>query len=151
METLEQHRVIEPNAKLFLKWMRERGGVAVWGCLDLSDPSKTWSSPVNNEDGTPKTKPHWAATTEPIRIITDMDEILVDTPREVKRFHVAIRQGSQGLSFKLTDGSSRKLRAAVDKAGEGAWYEFDYGSQEAVILVPDKSITLREWSGNRQG
>ena len=148
--TIEKHRVIEPNAPRFVDWMRNRGGIAVWGCLDLSDPSKTWSTPANQIDGKPTTKPHWSATNNPIRIITDWDEIVVDTPKEVKRFHVAIRRGSQGLSFKLTDGSSAKLRNACEKAGDGSWYEFDYQSQEAVILVPGASMTLKEWA-NKYG
>jgi hypothetical protein len=143
--TIEKHRVIAENAPLFLKWIRERGGIAVWGCLDLSDPGKTWSSPIYMEDGTPHPKPHYYATTEPIRIITDPAEILVDVPKEVKRFHIAIRMGAQGFKVKLTDASTRKVRAAVEKAGEGAWYQFDYETQEAVIYKPEGSITLDQW------
>lgn len=144
--TIEKHRVIEPNAATFLKWVRERGGIAVWGCVDLSDPGKTWSTPLNGTDGTPTAKPHYAATAAPIRVITDLNEILVDTPREVKRFHIAVRMGSQGFKVKVTDGGTRRIRAAIAKAGADAWYEFDYSTQEAVIYVPGQSITLLEWS-----
>jgi hypothetical protein len=45
----------------------------------------------------------------------------------------------------LTDGSQRRLEKKLDKAGEGATYQFDYWSQEAVILVPDKTISLKQW------
>lgn len=146
MVTTEKHRVIESNAALMLKWIRERGGVAIWGCLDLSNCGQTWSTPISDSEGNAATKPHWSATDTPIRIITNAVDILVDTPREVKRFHVAIRRGSQGLSLKVTDGGTRRIRAAVDKAGPEAWHEFDYGSQEAVILVPGATMSLDEWA-----
>lgn len=142
METTEKHRVIESNAKLFLRWIREREGIAVWGCLNLADPAKTWSTPVKQESGEFTPKPHWSATNEPIRVITDMDEILVDTPKEVKRFHIALRR--TGFAIKLTDGSSNRVRKAVAAAGEDAWYEFD--GDDAVILVPGQTMTLREWA-----
>jgi hypothetical protein len=63
----------------------------------------------------------------------------------VKRFRVAVRRGAQGLNLKLTIHSGERLRREVEKAGEGAWYQFDYERQEAVILVPDKTVPLSEW------
>lgn len=70
---------------------------------------------------------------------------MVAIDREVKRFHVAIRMGSQGFSMKCTDGASRRIRSAVAKAGEGAYHVFDYTTQEAVIMAPEKVIPLPEW------
>jgi hypothetical protein len=62
--------------------------------------------------------------------------------------------GSQGLSIKVTDGGTRRIRAAVAKAKEqygDAWYEFDYGNYEnAVILAPDKSISLKNFIESTQ-
>jgi hypothetical protein len=58
--------------------------------------------------------------------------------KEVKRFRVGIRMGSQGLRVKVTDGGSRRIRREVAKAGAGATYTFDYMTQEAVILVPEE-------------
>ncbi len=141
--------MMEQNAPLILTWMRKRGGVAVWGSLNLSDPGKTWTTPVRAEDGTPAPKPHWGATNEPLRVITDMDNILVDTPKEVKRFHVAVRTGAQGMSLKVSDGGSRRIKKEVAKAGEEAWYEFDYDTQEAVVYVPDATETLQAWAGRK--
>jgi hypothetical protein len=66
------------------------------------------------------------------------------TWKEVRRFRVGVRRGD-GLSFKLTDGATRKLRAAVANAGELATYRFDYEMQEAVVLVPDKTVPLNQW------
>ena len=103
------------------------------------------SSPALSLGGQPTPKPHWKVASEPSRIITDASEIDVVTWKEVKRFHVGVRRGD-GLSFKLTGGATRKVRAAVAKAGDGATYHFDYDAQEAVIVVPDKVVPLNLWS-----
>ena len=51
------------------------------------------------------------------------------------------------MTMKLTDGATRRVRRAVAAAGKDAWYAFDYGTQEAVILVPaNKPVTLTEWA-----
>lgn len=141
---MERHKCEASNARLFLSWIKERGGVAIWGCLDLSNAGMSWSAPVTSGDGTSPGKPHWSATNEPVRVITDPAEIDVDTPKEVRRIRVAVRHGS-GMRLDLTPASTRKVHAAVDKAGDGAWYAFDYWTQEAVIYVPDKTVTLDEW------
>jgi len=46
---------------------------------------------------------------------------------------------------KLTSGGTRKVKAAVAKAGDAAWYDFDYSTQEAVILVPETSVLLSDF------
>jgi hypothetical protein len=150
-EVAEKHTVLPENASTFKNWLANRGGIAIWGCLDLGNTGQTWSTPALT-DGQPTMKPHWSATDKPIRLITDPDEIEVRVPREVMRFHVAVRTGSQGLSLKVTDGSGRRIRKALQTTNrnlgtEDAWYEFDYLTQEAVIYVPDKKIPLSEWTG----
>ena len=144
----EKHHCIAANAGKFRQWIASRGGVAVWESVDLSDPLKSWSTPAKTPGGEDTPKPIRKAADRPARIITREEDIIVDVPKEVKRFHVAVRMGSQGMSLKLTDGSSRKVRAAVAKAKEAygdAWYEFDYDMQEAVIYAPDKSVPLSQW------
>lgn len=59
---------------------------------------------------------------------------------EVKRFHIGLRMGSQGLIVKVTDGGTRRIRHEVAKAGDGAYYTFDYGTQEAVIMRPAPKV-----------
>jgi hypothetical protein len=142
-KTLEKHVVAPENAAM-LK-LETRGGIAIWGSVDLSNPGASWSTPRLNKDGKPSEKPTWQAGNEPIRIITDPAEIEVHVPKEVKRFKIATRMGSQGLSIKLTDVSSAKLRKAVAKLGDDAWYEFDYDTREAVIYLPDAKVPLMEW------
>ena len=132
------------------EWLRERGGLLIWRSVDLSDPGRTMTTPYKGPNGEVVGKPHWSVANEPERHITDAKEVRVAWDREVKRFHVAVRRGAQGLMLKLTDGSSRKVRKEVEKAGEGAYYEFDYGTQEAVIMAPTEVIELGEWE-RRQG
>lgn len=142
---LAPHPIDPSNVDKIRMWLAERGGLALWRSINFSNIGASWTTPVNDEDGNPKGKPTWEAANEPERIITDPAEVVVAVPKEVKRFHVAIRQGSQGMTMKLTDGATRRVRAAVAKAGEGAWYEFDYGMQDAVIYVADKTVPLTEW------
>lgn len=132
----EKLQIRPEQAARFREWLRDRGGIAVWRSANLANPGASWSTPALQPDGTPTPRPTWEAEDRPSRIITDPAEVEVVEPKEVKRFYVAVRRGSQGLSLKLTDGASRKVRAAVEKAGPEAWYSFDYFTQEAVILVP---------------
>lgn len=119
---MEKHVIREENAVVILDWLRNRGGIAVWASVDLCDLGKSWTAPVNDEHGQPKGKPSWQADSKPCRIITDPADVIVSQDKEVKRFHVAVRMGASGTRMKLTDGSTRKLRAAVAKAGAGAYY-----------------------------
>ena len=54
------------------------------------------------------------------------------------------------MSLKVTDGGTRRIRKEVGKAGEDAWYEFDYGTQEAVIFVPGEVVGLLEYLERRK-
>jgi hypothetical protein len=143
---LEKHTVSPENAAKFKEWIASRGGVAVWRSADLSDPALSMSSPALDREGNPTPKPHWKLENMPHRVITDPNDIDVITGKEVKRFHIGVRMGSQGMSLKVTEGSTRRIRAAVDKAGDGAWYELDHSTQEAVIYVPAKNVSLKDWS-----
>lgn len=149
----EVHEVREENAEQFWQWLRERGGIAIWQSINLSNLGASWSTPARTPEGTPTPKPTWQAANEPARVITDPAEVVVVTGREVKRFHVALRMGSQGLSMKLTDASTEHVRSAVAKAEAkhgAAWYEFDYDTQEAVIFIPVDRVPLADWAAGRK-
>lgn len=133
------------NALKFQNWIANRGGLAYWQSLNLSNPGITWTTPLLKENGEQLTKPTWESAEYPSRIVTSADEVIVESPREVKRFHVAIRRGGGFASFVLTDGSKRKLEKELAKAGKNAWYEFDYTSQDAIIFVPDAEVLLSAW------
>lgn len=140
VETLE---IEAARALHAARWLRLLGGVAVWGCLDLSTPGRTFYTPAHLTDGTPSPKPHWSATDVPERIVTDASEIDVVGRCEVARFRVAIRRGGYGLRWKLTDASSRRLSAALAKAGDGATHAFEAG--EAVVSAVARRTPLDQW------
>ena len=147
-EQLEKHVCMPCAAESMLKWIKTRGGLALWRSINLSNPGKTWTTPAKSMDGTPMPKQSWEMANEPYRIITDPAEVEVHVPKEVKRFHVGVRMGSQGFTVEVTDGGSRRIRREVGKAKEkygDAWYEFDYSTQDAVILVPDSRLPLEEF------
>ncbi len=132
------------NAAQILDWINNREGVAVWKSINLSDLGREILTPVKDPHGNDTKKPHWSMGNTP-EIITSIEDITVKTVKEVKRFHVAVRTGSQGMSIKVTDGGSRRIESAVAKAGEGAYYEFDYDDyNNAVIMAPVSEIPMTE-------
>lgn len=144
-----KHQIDPENAITILDWLRTRGGIAIWSSANPADPGKTWTTPLNNADGSRRTeKPHWSAGSV-VRIITDPQEVEVVIPKEVSRFHVAVRLGANGLVLKLTDASTRRLQRAVTRASLQhdcwAWHAFDYSTQEAVIFVVAETVPLPEW------
>lgn len=145
----EIHEVTEEHAERFWQWLRERGGIAIWHTTNLSNPTQSWSAPARSADGEPLPRPHRYAEGAPRRIITDPAEVAVITAREVKRFGVDLRMGSQGTMLKLTDDSVRQLReerAAAEEQYGDAWYAFDYETQEAVIYTTGSSMPLVAWA-----
>lgn len=144
---MKRHSCKENNAERMAEWITNRGGLAIWKSINLSNPGASWTTPALSEDGKPYDKPNWQSANEPAKIITNPEDVDVITYKEVNRFHVAIR--SKGMfSFCLTDASDRKVKKALDKAGEGSTYHFDYEYQDCIIKVPDKTITLKEWMDN---
>lgn len=157
----EKHHCAPENAKKFLDWIKTRGGIAVWKSINLSNPTGSWSSPatikrrdctnyriVEGLDGNeiiPYPKPNWQCANEPVRVITDPADVLVDVPKEWKRFHINLR--GKGMSLVLTDASSRKVRQALSKChsetGKACWHEFE--EQTCVINYADKEIPLLEF------
>ena len=143
MENIAKITTSGENADKQLNWINTRGGIAVWRSIDLSNPGAETFTPAITE-GKPTGKPHWRFANEPA-IVTNPDEVEITKDEEVRRFHIAVRRGSQGFSIKLTDASTRKVRAAVEKAGEGAYYEFDYETQECVIMKPVSTMLLSQY------
>jgi hypothetical protein len=126
-------------------WLKERSGVAVWKSIDLSRISDSCFTPVLDASGHPMNKPHWKYANAPDYIITSVDDVEVTQEKELKRFHVAVRRSSNGMSMKCTDASSARIKREVEKAGEGAYYEFDYCDEKnCVIMVPTSKVPLKE-------
>lgn len=142
---MEPYRILERDAERIRSWIETRGGAHVWDSCNLSDPGARWVVPVRHPDGTVnEQKPHWGAG-RVIRTLTRLDEVEVVTGQLVRKFHVGVRMGSQGMMLKVTEGGSRRIRAAVEKAGDGAWYEFDYSTQDACIYAPGPPQNLAVW------
>lgn len=131
---MDPHIVTAESASKVWNWLQTRGGLAIWQSQDLGNLGQSWTTPRLTVEGSPYGPPHWSCSREPQRIITDPAEVAVSVDQEVKRFHVAVRMGSQGLRIKCTDASSRRIRSAVEKAGKNAYHVFDYSTQEAVIF-----------------
>lgn len=130
------------NAEKFSNWIKDRGGIAQWDAIDFSGASCFTPAYTDN---VPTTKPHWKYANNPTVIIIDSSQVILYTQKEVKRFHIAVRRGSNGFILKCTDASTRKIHANLEKYGKDSWYEFDYDTQEAVFFLPDSSLTLKEW------
>ena len=131
-------RIMVPGAReKFTDWIANRGGVARWRNINMSNPDGgDMYTPVNAQDGQPMTKPHWGVLWE--ENITDIKRFqFARETKEVKRFRVAIRRGANGLQFKCTDASSRKIREnqrrLEEKLHTTVTYHFDYDSQECVL------------------
>jgi len=139
IETLE---IDERHAVKVSRWIAEYGGVSVWGCLDMADPSRQYFTPAKLSDGTPSTAPHWSSPREPQRIINNPAEVEVVTHRELKRIRIAVRPG-YGLRRDLTAVSSARLRKALHEAGLGAVYVFD--GNEAIIFAEVSRTPLPQW------
>lgn len=152
-----KHKIKACNAATVRQWFDQRGGILVWGCVDLADPTRQWTTPRLDASGNPVGKPHWAATGEPILTISDPSEVNVIVPREVKRFRVSIRPCRGGMAFKCTDASSDRIRRTIGRivaeaekrtgSSPEVWHEFDYDTQEAVIFVADRrEVPLPQYS-----
>ncbi len=142
-----EHLVIrDQDAAKIAGWLQARRCLAVWNSIDLSDPGFQMFTPGFTEDGKPYPKPHWKLANSPARVIDNFDEIVVSRDKEIRRFHVAVRVSGNGLMLKCTDASSRKIREAITKAGEGSYNIFDYSMQQAVIMAPDGAmVPLSKW------
>ena len=104
---MNNHIVQSNNAQEVWDWIATRGGIAIWRSIDLSNLGATWTTPLNDDSGTPVTKPTWESESSPSRVIKDPPEVMVSLSEEVQRFRVAIRMENQGLMVKLTDASAR--------------------------------------------
>lgn len=123
------------DAPKIKQWI-EAGACYVWSSLDLGNLGRQWITPVNQ-------RPHWAASLMP-KVITDLAEVGVQSVELFKRFHIGVQRGP-GLSWEVTDGGSRRIRAAEDKAGDGSYHTFDYEAQDVLIWKQTGVTPLSEW------
>lgn len=150
-----RHTIESTQVEKIVGWIKNRGGIAVWRSANLSNPSGSWTSPATIRKGDccghtgpdadeiiPYPKPNWQAESKPSNVIDSVEDIDVSYDVEVKRFRVSLRRA--GFSVKVTDAGTRRIRKEVEKAGSGAYYRFDYDTQEAVIFRQDRIVPLAE-------
>lgn len=147
----EKYTCNEANAKQIYKWLNTRGGIFIWKSINLSNPCGSWTSPARNGVGSVVEKPNWQCDSTPARHITSVDDVMVSTAKEVKRFHVAVQEG--GTGYVVTSGGSRRIRDEISKARQKydkpAWHVFDYWDEKnAVIMIEDSAIPMAEWVKN---
>jgi hypothetical protein len=141
---MERYTISHRQAELIGTWLKERGGVAVWGSCNLSSRPADMLTPALDKSGVRTSSPRSDCVLD--RTITDPDDLEVAIDHEVKRFHVAVRMGSQGMSLKVTDGGTRRIRKEVAKAGKGAYYIFAYDDWDnAVIMAPEKVVPFIQY------
>jgi len=138
-------KILERDAERILDWIKNRGGVAVWDSCAIGDPGQAFT-PALDKDGNRTTRPGWRYGGKPSSIVTDASDVTVLRCEKFKSFHVSTKKGG-GFSIVLTDASSRKLKKELERAGEGSWHEFDYGSHDnCIVYRVDSNIPLPEWS-----
>ena len=149
-----KHQCEESNAEKFLDWIKNRGGVALWKSINLSNHGASWSTPANNEDGTPSTKPTWQASNTPT-IFTSADEIGVYVDELYKAFPVGLRRGD-GFSTKLTDAAQRRVDKYLDecreKHGDASYKKgvLDIDGASIGIYYTKSEISLSEWEASKK-
>jgi hypothetical protein len=140
---MERYNVLVPGTReKFEGWIRDRGGVRVWGNVDLSDPGAGYAyTPMYQDGGEVETTPPTWKHQDRVDVVTDLSRFrFVREYIEVDRFRITLRMGASGLRIKLTDGSSRRLRARLDKAQEKhgpCYYRWDgFDGRDCVIERP---------------
>lgn len=123
------------DATKVVGWMYEGRGLAQWNSVNMSNMGASWLTPANDEEGQPMPPPSWESARTPSKVTFSPAEVVVLTYEEVARFYVETRVSGSGLYTKLTYESTKDLDAALKTAGDGAVYEFDYETQEAVVFA----------------
>lgn len=138
----ERIEVMTPGCReKFENWIQYRGGVQVWKNQNLSNPNAgDMFTAALTIEGQPTPCPHWSrAAGELVKEIGGFR--FVKELKEVQRCRIALRMGDSGLTIKLTDASSRRVRAicAEIKARTGEDPTFSWGGddgKDCVFKVP---------------
>ena len=133
-----------------IDWLANRGGVAVWTNKDLGSSSvgaETYTPAMT--DGKPTPAPHWQFGSAPAFVVTEAENICVQSWKEVAR--VKIRRGPPCYGG-VNRADRPKLDVAMAKAGTEATWTPDYSGMDygsawfvAVISVPDVTKPLTEF------
>lgn len=116
-----RYKVHTPNVRSkFEEWIRDRGGVAVWRSLDLSNLSRgDMYQPLRDNAGHTYPKPHWAYAH--VETVTDISKFqFVREWIELERCKIALNKKPKGYdspfgffptAIVLTAGSTRRVES----------------------------------------
>lgn len=117
--------ISKADAPRIADWLANRGGVAIWESLDLSDAGARTFTPALTIDGIDTPRPSWRYADKPVEIVTQASDIGVYQEKLYKAFPVSLRRSSNGMMLKLTDNSQRKLDKHMqncrEKHGDAFW------------------------------
>lgn len=121
----------------FIDWISTRGGVQVWTNQEIGADRGNMFTPHKSPEGEVYDKPHWAYAAG--ELVTDITRFrFVKEMKEVKRLKITLDRRMNGSKVMLTSGSSRKVRAELDKLKEEHKVEpvYEFDGNEAVFSIP---------------
>jgi hypothetical protein len=150
---MEKISITTPGCReRFEMWIRDRGGIQVWKNINLSDWRAGDSfAPVKDADGNLNTG-QWSRRAGDI--ITDLTRFRFAVGEEVlARVKVAVRRGRQGLMYKATDASMRRIQAAEDKAIAKYGADNIRTCKDGGLFDPDRSMIIARilWEDEKEG
>ena len=99
----DKHMVTAENAVKIWGWLQDRGGIAIWQSVNLSNAGASWTTPNEQADGTKTNKPTWQAEDRPSRIITDPAEVMwVLGSQRVAKAHITSAGSVMSISSSTT-------------------------------------------------
>ena len=158
--TQQPHEVSPENARKFIDWLANRGGILIWHSCNLSRPGHSVSTPALTTEGEPYPRPGWEFS-QHTRHITSIEDIVVSVPKEEERFEVRLK--IRGHKLELMKRSTNKVDHAMSCYPDGWWVFASTGSQrgdlfhglscgtDTVIIYSEAGrIPLKEWAEKNQ-
>lgn len=144
--------ITENNAEKVLDWVLHRGGVAVWGNINMSLPMTDTLTPALTILKDPTPKPSYNVTSQPTQVVTSLDDVIVEGFEQVDTVRISTRVSSSGLYIKLTDASSAKLERKMnhwdeeaEAQGRRCFYRFE-GDYAVIYMTTGAGVPLRQWA-----
>jgi len=126
---MKQIKFDKSDASKAIDWLTSRGGIAVWTNCNLSSHSIGGESytPALTLDGKPTSSPGWQYGNTPSRIVTDASEVCIVEYSEHCR--VKVIPGQYGPPCDPIKRGREKVDSALQAAGEGSYWQFDWSSR----------------------
>lgn len=140
---MKQIQFNQADASKALDWLNNRGGIAVWTNCNMSSQSLGGESytPALTADGKPTLSPGWQFGNKPSRIVTDPTEVCVVEYAVHSR--VKTIPSKYGPPCDPIKRGRNKVDAALEQAGEGSYWQFDWNSRNYGSAWTDAVIYKR--------